>query len=56
MLRRGGDYALAIDDTDDFTRPRIDLEGIVAEVYARKGELIRTRKHFNCPLYHALDS
>ena len=34
-----------LDATDNFTRLRIDLKGITAEVYARKGEHIRTRKH-----------
>ncbi len=44
-----GDYTLAnvgpMDATDNFTRLRIDLKGIIAEVYARKGEHIRPRKH-----------
>lgn len=44
-----GDYTLAnvgpIDATDNFTRLHIDLKGITAEVYARKGEQIRIRKH-----------
>ncbi len=43
------DYTLAnvgpIDATDNFTRLRIDLEGITAEVYARKGALLRSRTH-----------
>ncbi len=43
------DYTLAnvgpIDATDNFTRPRVDLSRVKAEVYARKGEHLRTRVH-----------
>ncbi|MCH8039730.1 MAG: hypothetical protein IH977_05215 [Nitrospinae bacterium] len=43
------DYTLAnvgpIDATDNFTRLRVDLNGMKAEVYAREGEHLRTRMH-----------
>ncbi len=43
------DYTLTnvgpIDATDNFTRLQVDLNGVKAEVYARKGEHLRTRVH-----------
>ena len=52
ILRTGGansgyrvQNAGPVISTDNFTRVTVDLDGVVAEVFGRKGELLLTKQH-----------